>query len=308
MKEKITESLSNSAISYLTNGLNLFHAVRNLNENFQVSIGNISISIELILKTIIAENCFPFLFTNLPLDLKLKLTYPEIAKNKSIPNLIIKDIEAFSFNSVKMDDCISIFYILFPDKKQDYKSFFRFLSNTRNVVVHGVIPNYKKYELEKLAYFSIDLIKFLQKQKKSAFKRHKFSRLDELFYKNYDNVVIDRVEKAIEKAKNKLNTTEESLFLFREESWNTFLCKCPICSSEVILNGYTDYHFEKLDDREGDFAVLQFFADSFSCNECGLELLDTKEMKLAGVETIYFRPDDEIEPFMEHQIKLIEGD
>lgn len=305
MKDKIRYKLGESAWSYLVNGLSLFHQIRNVNENFQVSLGNIAISIELILKTLIAENCFPFLYTNLPLDLRLKLTYPEIEKRNPILKLAFKELESFSFDTLQLDNCISIFYTIYPEKKQEYKAYFRYLSNIRNLVVHGAIPSYKKYDLEKISFFAIDLMKFLQIIGTVSFKYRMFQKEDEIFYKDFDALRVKRVEEAIEKAKKRLSDVNESLFLIAPDGWDIFVCKCPICNSEATFNGYCDILIEPTYD--GEEAYLKFYADSFKCNECGLELLDNKELALAGLETVYDRSEDDLELFIEQNREYLES-
>lgn len=297
MEKEIKNRLADSAKSYLTLGLESFHKIRSVNENFQIALGNLTISIELLLKTIIADKCFPFLFTNLPVELKLKLTYPDIEKINPINKITLKDLESFSYNTLQLDNCISIFYVLYPDKKQEFKPYFRFLSNIRNVVIHGAIPQYQKYELEKIAYFSINLIKFLQTDKLSPFRFFKFTKQDNKFYSDYNAIRINRVEKVIKEAKEKLSKTSTSLFLFGPDGWEVFTTSCPICQSDAILSGYSDLLVEQ--DIEGETVFLQFYAVSYKCDECGLELLDSEELRLAGIEITYDRPDDEIEIFIE---------
>lgn len=69
-----------------------------------------------------------------------------------------------------------------------------------------------------------------------------------------------------------------------------FVFACPICESWGILNGYTED--DLVEDEDGAFPALGFFAEAFNCDECGLSLEDVEELKLAGIDTHYDRSDD----------------
>ena len=80
-RNEIKNKLAETASGYLKIGVERFHNTISQNyESFQPALGNLSISIELMLKTLIAEKAFSFLYTNLPLELQVKLNYQTSSK------------------------------------------------------------------------------------------------------------------------------------------------------------------------------------------------------------------------------------
>ena len=102
-------NLSNASIDYLELGLSEFHKTRKFtNLTFQAVLGNLCISVELMLKTLIAKKCFKYLFTNLPQELELKITYGDKLK-LPIETPDQRDLEHFKYKTIEIDKSISIF-------------------------------------------------------------------------------------------------------------------------------------------------------------------------------------------------------
>ncbi|MBN1969883.1 MAG: hypothetical protein JW870_10990 [Candidatus Delongbacteria bacterium] len=282
---QIENRLAEASKGYFDIGISQFHKVRNINwTSFQPSLGNLCISIELMLKTLIAKNCLRYLYTNLPLELEIKLTYGK-EKNLAITRNEEIGLASFTFNTSEIDRCISIFYTLYPEKKQEFKPYFNLFSFIRNISVHGAFPGFQKYDLERIAFLAIKLSEILKNENFMIFKYFDTKAENENFLKSLDNERIKRVKEVIKEATEKAKGIDYSSCIDTDD-WESYVISCPICGCDGILTGSTELNFHK-DKRETSEEWLQFYADSFKCNECKLELLDSKELQLAGMEISY---------------------
>ena len=285
-RNEIKNKLAETASGYLKIGVERFHNTISQNyESFQPALGNLSISIELMLKTLIAEKAFSFLYTNLPLELQVKLNYQTSSKINKPEE---QGLSQFIFNTQPIDKCVSIFYTLYPEHKIKFKPYFNLFSTIRNISVHGSFPSFQKYDLVRIMYLAMNLTEILIQEKIYSFRYYKLTKEDERFLKNYNQERINRVKKEIESAKNKSRKIEQSWgFMFGMDDWELYNTSCPICTCEGTLTGSSEYGYEE--DEMGGSEWLDFNADSFKCEECGLELLDSEELLLAGMETVYDR-------------------
>lgn len=62
--------------------------------------------------------------------------------------------------------------------------------------------------------------------------------------------------------------------------------QCPVCGSDGVVSGETNAEPDYDEDGIGGF-YLTFLAETFECEQCGLQLEDYDEMQIAGVD-----PDD----------------
>jgi hypothetical protein len=282
---KITQDLGNAGLEYLEIGINRFHRTGiESHRYYQSTIGNICIGVELTLKALVADHNLSLLFSNLPIEAKVKLTDRK-SKRIDLPPYISQSIEDFSFNSIELDKCISIFYHLHPYVKQEFNPFLRSISSIRNVSIHGVTPDFQKYHLEWVTYSAISLLKFLTNQGYSFLKYSPITKEDEEFYKNFDKERNEHVQKAVEKAREKAKHITPSSIAMLEKDWCTYIIKCPICKSDAFLKGYSDFEYEKTYD--GADVWLSFHGSEFECTDCMLTLTGIDELKLVGIELIH---------------------
>lgn len=290
MSRDIEKGLAEAALGYLEIGLEKFHIVRSLSfYNFQPALGNLSISIELMLKSIIAKKSIQLLFSNLPLELKTKLTLGEVSKKDKINKVEELSMKYFKLKSIELNRAITIFYTYFPELKQELKPYFNLFSSIRNISVHGAFPIFQKYDLERIAYLALRITKILKEEKISGFGFYKLTKKDDDFFAGYNSSRIERVKTAIENAKNKSEKIDYWTS-FDLNEWEFYVTTCPVCGCDGTLTGSTEFDCEH--NIEGQTCWLYFYADSFECEECGLQLLDTTEMKLANMEISYDRESD----------------
>lgn len=287
VQDEICNGIEKNAIGYLKSGIGLFNSNKKHNvlfKDFQVIIGILGISVELMLKALIARECFPFLYKGLSTDLLLKLIYPEkITGNFQHHFLKLRTFNS-KYNSIEFNEAIGIFYIMFPDKVKEFKPYFNSISEERNNSVHAYIPSFQKHDVDRFAYISLKLYDLLRTEKK-MFNKYGYS-VDTKFISQYDQERILRVKDKIKKSKDKLNNVNR---IHKKEissnliDWDNIYINCPVCGSDAILNGETDF----LDN--GNESVycwnLIFRGESFGCDCCGLSLDEYEELELAGIDT-----------------------
>lgn len=233
------------------------------------------------------------LFKDFPIELRAALQAPKgISKHLNFRAFEI-DIRAGSYKMIELDECISFLGLYYPEFKQSFSSHLRFLSSCRNAAVHSFLPSYRAYELDRTAYLGLNLFDHFRIKK--VFKHLFFtpSDPDKKFLKEFDSERIIRVQKAVEEARSKAKKTPHQSCMSVDD-WHVYVVNCPVCENDAILSGYTDISYSR---DEGGSQYLTFFADSFECEECGLSLSDTEELRLAGLETVHDR-DSELERYL----------
>lgn len=280
--------LLRNSMEYLEIGLREFHNVKDIDyKGFQPALGNLSIAIELMLKTIIAHNAFASLFSNLPLNFKLYLTYPELLKDDKMKRALEINFLHSSFNSVDLTECVGIFNVIHSESKNELSGYFKMLNAVRNASVHYIIPSFQKYDLQKVAMLAITLFKIIDSDKK-LYNGYLYSltESDNEFIKSFSNERIEIVKSKIEAAKDKAHKTVK--VILDTNDLNAYIGVCPVCKNDCILSGESQVYF---DESVGE-PFLSFSADSLDCEQCGLSLTDFEELKLANVETEYERNND----------------
>ena len=278
---ELQNRLENASYEYFRVGLDLFHESRRFTESsFQASLGNISIAIELLLKTCIAKKCPKNLFIGLPLELELKLTYPK--QFSELNPIELRSLNNFDFKSEQFNKCISIFLFLFPEVKQSLKPYFNVISDVRNSAVHSIVPNFQRIDLDRSAHLLIEIIELLKEQEIISSFRFELNEYDEKFKKNYDQERLERFKKIIETAKQNAKSVKSETIILMDETWEDRLATCPICKSDGFISGYCELEYEKTYD--GADAFLTFYGETFECETCKLNLFDQEELSFAGIE------------------------
>lgn len=291
IRKYFQDELAKSARSYLKIGMELFHSPGRGGIGIQVPIGNLGIATELMLKTYIAMNNPILLFQGIPNELKIFFSCLGANPKNFHWRRYDIDLRSFAYKTIELDECISTFYVFFPNQKQFLKPYFRFLSSCRNISLHASIPSFQIYDLERTAYLALNVHKILHDEKTFGYYAYRPSDKDKAFVSAFDAERSDRVRKKIEDAKKKSKELIHETILTSVDGWEFYTTDCPICNSEGVVTGYTDMWVEGPDEANIDYG-LNFFADSFECSECGLILEDVEELKLAGMDIEYDRSDD----------------
>lgn len=288
LQAELGDQLERAAIAYLRTGLSLFHeATKSPIPSYQPAVGNLSIAVELLLKTVIARKAFRFLYTNLPLEAQVYLSNPATVPDATAFRRYAIDLRTFKYKTPDLDRCISLFYIFFPTDKPEFRPYLSFLSRVRNNSVHAALPAFQMYDLYRVAYAALKLFERLEDDGAVTKCAYLLTGEDKKFLEQYDVERVKRVERALEEAKKKSKTLKHlGASVFVEGNWEEFTTVCPVCGADGLLSGYTDVHGEFED------MSLGFDADMFECEDCGLKLHDVEELKIAGMETVYDRNEE----------------
>lgn len=287
LRDQVSRDLRSSARSYYTIGIDVFHESRMRSWiDFQPAIGNLAISVELLLKAVIAKKTIKMLYSNLPDEAQLLLCYPESLSKEHNSTSYLNDLKNFSFKAIEIDKAISLFYHFYPEVKKEYKQFFSSLSAVRNISVHASVPDFQKYELERVAYFSTKLFSTISNLK--IFKEFslQIDRKTENFLKYYEDEKVKKVKVALDRARDVVKRGKVAEPIYYSEDWEMMHHTCPICDNTGVYSGETE------DSSDEDGITLTFQCVSFSCEACGLELEDYEELELAGMETAIDRDGD----------------
>lgn len=293
-KRDIVHALKDSANAYYKTGMGLFHDLRLKSYlEYQPAVGNLCIAVELLLKATVAQKAFRYLYANIPIEVQLMLTNPDALDKSFSPRRFSNELKAFQqYSTIELNPAISLFYQFFPSKKQEFKPYFSLLSSIRNVSVHAALPSFQRYDLDRVAYVATKLFSYAEKKKIFPYFYLIFDEKTQSFIKNYDSERIERVQKSIELARKKSKEIEHyGTMISSSDEWEYMVISCPVCGSDAFIGGYTEE-----DGNPEDGPGLLFYGDSFECEDCGLELFDTEELELAGIETFHDRS-DEIEKF-----------
>ena len=289
LQTEVVQQLQQSAVAYLKTGLSLFHSARkSTSTSYQPAVGNLCIAVELLLKTLIAQKAFRFVYADLPLEAQVYLSYPETVPNAAAFRRYAIDLKDFKYKARELDVCISLFYTFFPADKQEFRPYLSFLSQVRNRSLHAALPTFQAYDLHRVGYTTLKLVQHFIEHDVLKKWAYLLTEGDSKFLNDFDTERIDRVKKAIEAAKEQSKKLEHTAgFYLDADGWEAFLTQCPVCTSDGFLYGSTN-----IDVVPDDGPSLEFEADSFECEECGLRLDDIQELGLAGMDTTYDRSED----------------
>ncbi|MGN7761631.1 hypothetical protein [Paenibacillus sp. 22594] len=297
--EEIQEELKKSAYEYYSVGIRLYKDyledetslyLFGRKKNEQVIIGNLCISIELMLKAIIAQEAFIFLYSGLPDEIAMALTYPDKVKAYNFAS------ELTSFKkpkSIEFNEAITRFYKLYPERKKEFSGYLDNISDIRNNSVHTYLPKYYKHQLDRIVYTTIKVHDFCCEIKMYFDQILGKDNFEMKFMEEYKKSRVEEYEKKIGDAKNKTKSTgldAQNNSIFSDE-WNKIQETCPICKSKAILHGETVFLQEEelIEDLWDNSKImileyLKFNPASFECSVCGLLLEDIIELEFASLD------------------------
>jgi hypothetical protein len=309
--------LREAAIDYLRTGLDLFRRYRRKTaidhpqpiivvdpeyNNPQAALGNLAISVELMLKAIIAGKSLLLLFKNLPLEFRVLLTLPDNLPPDFNWRAFEMDLRSANCKAIEFDECVSIFYVFFPSLKQSLQSHLKFLSGLRNASVHSILPPFSRFEVERAAYVAIHVHKVLNDTLDTSgldflsYTGYVLSDEDRDFVATFQGERLNRVKKKIDDAKKDSKRLAGQRVTRTTDDWDHYVTSCPICDNDVVLEGCTKE--DEIRYGEDDFEMmLRFFPSSYRCPECGLTLDDFDELQIAGIP-IQFDRSDEIDEYL----------
>ncbi len=278
----IADALGNSAKEYFDLGMGLYQDRRKYPyRGFQAILGNLAVSVELLIKCIVARRMFPLLYEGLGREAQAILTFPEQMPDGTMPNSFLGDLRSFSQKAIDLNQSVSYFYLLYPKLKQEYSPHLKLLAAIRNVSLHGAVPSFQLYHLERVAYIACKLFLLAKDENLLRWYFIKNENVTKSVVEKFDEQRIAKVHKAIENAKNKSKSLEYlRTMIFDGDEWERRTESCPVCKNEAHAYGYTEA------DEDEDGTTLWFYKDQFECEECGLALDDVAELELAGLDVM----------------------
>lgn len=290
IRKELQNNLSLSAIEYLKTAMDLSMKGKTIkftgDYRTQPVVGNFAIAIELMLKAFIFSKN-PALVFNLPLELRVAFISPEsVGEGVNLRPCVLQLRSFDKITALELSELIKTFDILRPDLKQELQPFFTLFAQCRNVSVHAALPSFQKYEVERTAYLALRIFKEIAPT--FGIRRHAMLREVEAMLESLDTERAHKVHNKMVEAKKVAQKLRGKTPTITSDGWDSYVTECPVCRSEGVLNGDTDIDYGR---SEEDMS-LNFLAESFMCDQCKLELVDIKEMKLAGMTTLYDRNDD----------------
>ncbi len=303
LQKNYQKELGQAALDYLKTGLSLFHQYRRMSDytSPQAALGNLAIATELMLKTFIASKSLALLFKGFPLELRVLWLCPDHLPESFSWRPFDIDVRSARTDAIELGECISVFFLFFPELKQSLEGHFKLLTAYRNASVHLILPSFHRYELQRTAYVALQVHDSIQKTKTLGPVGHHHSNEDKRFLATFKEEQIKSVKQRIDDAKTKskrLTGRESEDILSQVDYWENYVIRCPICGNNSLLAGDTESR-TLADGGEG----LDFSPYSFICDACGLELNDTNEMTLAGIPT-YIDRSDEYEEYLRDQAQI----
>lgn len=292
--EDIQNGLSKTADEYYKSGINLYKIYESSlgNDNthkagFQVITGNLAISIELILKSIIAKETFVFLYKGLSDDAAMGLTYPEKVKTYNFISELLSFKES---KTIEFKEAVSRFFKLFPEQKKEFSSYLENLPDIRNNSVHAYVPAYNhRHFMDKVIFISMKLKEFRNQRYEQDPHLDQFEKD---FIENYEQEKMDNYQEKIKKAQQKTkNIHINDNDIVSDTEWDKYQITCPVCKSNAVLLGECNQidDIDQVLEPDGQMYLLFnekliFTPMGFECYACDLKLHDIKELELAGLE------------------------
>ena len=300
VKNYLQYELAESSSEYLKLGLELLHKERKKpTSKVQSVIGNLSVAIELMIKAFLASQNPLLVFTDLPLELKILFSSHESIPQISNWRSYDLELRSFVYKTLELNETISAFAIYFSEERQKLQSYFRLLAHIRNKSLHASLPSFQKYDLGRIGYLAIRVVEVLRPNMPKNINWYWLREEDKKFLASFNEKRIESVHKKIEQAKQKAKKLTTSVSSISIDGWEEYVIECPICKSDGVLTGMTESKIDQTGPDDYDQG-LDFEADSFLCEECGLKLDDFEELRLAGMDTTYDRT-DEIDKWLEDE-------
>jgi hypothetical protein len=306
LQDWIARQLEGAALGYLSRGRELYRKTAFQVPDPQVILGNVTIAIELMLKSFVARHNPALLFVEdkkkFPTAIRVLFASPNRLGESQEWKAFDYELRTGKYRTIEFWEGFEIFKLLFPQLGQELESHFDFVNKNRNVSVHYFFPHFHKYEVDRAVYVALRLLqkyKELSQKEKWIFDISYPALSDESiddFVKKFDEARIERVRKAQDQAREDAKKLTAPIEIDVEGlDWCEYKTTCDVCNSDALLRGDTELECAPPSEHDDGGCQLVFKAHSFRCDGCGLELKDVPELKLAGVDLVYDRSDQEDE-------------
>lgn len=300
LKSELAGRLAGGARAYLEPALKRFHAAAKTDDaELQAILGNVAVGIELLLKAFLASRSPALAFKDLSPEARVALQSPESVPDGYNWRPLELDLRDFAYDTIPFDEAVRAFYVFFPESKQALRPHFRLVSELRKLALESSPGEMQPHEIERPVYLALHVAALVAPFLGSLASIE--GDKEKQFLRRFDAERVVRVEASLERAKEKAKTLKVDIQYNDpglRESWDAFEGRCPVCKNWGLLSGATDIRCEPLAspagrrDAGGDHETLEFTADSYACDACGLVLEDAEEMRLADMPLAYDRTED----------------
>jgi hypothetical protein len=292
LKRTLSARLGGAAAEYLAMGLRRFHdGSRPSDGAAQAVIGALGTAVELAVKSFLARMNPVLVFKELSREAQACLAAPADASGDFNWKPTALDLADFAFETVDLKEAARALWVFFPAQKQALRPYFRLLGDLHRPALERSLAKVKPFELEKTVYLALALAQLLTQDGRAGFRYEPDAR-DRRFLEAYEAARKTRVEDRLREARRKAKTLKPEI-AYNEpgppEGWDAFEARCPVCKNWGVLEGSTDIRCEG---PEGEEEYLDFAAETFDCDACGLRLEDAPELELADLPVVYDRSSD----------------
>ncbi len=258
----------------------------------QALVGNLCTGVELQLKAFLAYANPALIFKEMPQEARAFLLAPDETPDTFNWRPFALDLRDFAYDTVSFEDAVKAFYVFFPECRQALRPYFKLAFELRKPALHGSLGPVRKDELDRTAYLALVLVQVVASRRKecAAFVP---GDADRRFVAAYEASCARQVKERLAAARQKASTLKVDIAFNAAglpEGWESLDTRCPVCKNWAVLGGATDIHCEIKSGEEHE--SLEFRADSFTCDACGLLLEDVGELKLADMPVAYDRSED----------------
>lgn len=293
LKRQLSGELAAAAGAYLAPAFSrLYREPRPGDAEAQALVGNLCAGAELQLKAFLAHANPALIFKDVPPEARAFLLAPDEAPDAFNWRPFGLDLRDFAYDTVSFEDAVKAFYVFFPERRQALRPYFKLAIELRKLALHGSLGPVRKDELDRAAHLALSLVQAVASRRKecAAFSP---GDADRRFAAAYGASRARQVKERLAAARQKAATLKLDI-AYNEAAppagWDALDTRCPVCKNWGVLGGTTDIRCEEKDGEEQE--SLDFAADSFTCDACGLLLEDVEELKLADMPVEYDRSED----------------
>ncbi len=293
LKRRLSGDLAAAAGAYLVPVFTrLYREPRPGDAEAQALVGNLCVGAELQLKAFLASANPALIFKDMPPEARAFLLAPDETPASFNWRPFALDLRDFAYDTVSLEDAVKAFYVFFPEFRQALRPYFKLAVELRKPALHGSLGPVRKDELDRTVYLALSLVQVVASRRKecAAFVP---GDQDRRFAAAFEAACARQVKERVTAARQKASTLKVDIAFNAAgppEGWETLDTRCPICKNWAVLGGTTDIHCEEKAGVEHE--SLEFRADSFTCDACGLLLEDVGELKLADLPVAYDRSED----------------
>ncbi len=292
LKDELAGDLAAASRAYLTGAFERFHADREPGHpEAQALIGNLVIGIELTLKAFLAARNPSLVFKELPLEARALLEAPaDVPKDLDWKRHEL-DLRDFMHATLSFEEAARAFHIFLPGKKQSLRPYFRLAADLKDLSLRASLGRVERSELERVVYAALETAEAAASYEgRTSWRGYAPTETDRTFLQNYADARSRSVTDKLDVARRKAKTLKVDITFNdpgQREGWDAFDTRCPVCQNWGTLSGSTEALY-----GAGDHRSLEFRADTFECDSCGLLFEDAEELALARMSLAYDRTED----------------